>query len=212
MSRRTTTLILAGAVIGLVFAPALTANARGGFSGGRSFSGGDRSAPTSMHTSGDTHYGTTPGGTHYAAGPNGAAEAGHGQYSSVNSNGYHNSGSYGTTANGTHYATGNNGAVAANDGHYATASDDGYHGATVNSVNVDNGWNAYGYAGYHPAAVATAAAVTTAAVIGARAYALPAGCVAYTYSTAYYNCGGAWYQPQYEGSSVVYVVVGQPVQ
>jgi hypothetical protein len=209
MSRRITTLALSGLVVGLVVAP--TADARGGYGGGAG-----RSAPTSMHTSGDTHYGTTPGGTHYAAGPNGAAEAGHGQWSSTNSSGYHNSGSYGTTANGTHYATGNNGAVAANDGHYATANDAGYHGATVNNVNVDNGWNAYGYAGYHPvaagAAVATTAAVATAAVIGARAYALPPSCVAYTYATAYYNCGGAWYQPQYEGSSVVYVVVNQPVQ
>jgi hypothetical protein len=26
----------------------------------------------------------------------------------------------------------------------------------------------------------------------------------------YYGCGGAWYQPQYEGDNITYVVVEQP--
>ena len=40
---------------------------------------------------------------------------------------------------------------------------------------------------------------------------LPGGCSPYPYhSYTYYNCGGAYYQPQYEGDTVVYVTVPDP--
>ena len=42
-------------------------------------------------------------------------------------------------------------------------------------------------------------------------YALPPGCASYYYGGyPYYGCGGAWYQPHYEGSDVTYVVVEAP--
>lgn len=239
MSRRIAPLALVAAVT-LALAGPLPADARGfggggGFHGGGDFHGGGfgggRSAPTSINrgssgttaagghygtTAGGDHFGTTAGGTHYATnGQGGAAEAGHGSWSSANTSGYHNSGSYGTTAGGAHYATGENGAVATKNGQYATTNynGNGYHGGnSYTNVNVDNGWNgAYGY-GYHPvaygAAVATTAAVT-AAVVGSRVYALPPACSPY-YATSYYYCGGVYYQPQYTGTSVTYVVVNEP--
>lgn len=84
----------------------------------------------------------------------------------------------------------------------------------VNVVNVNNGGR-YGYDDhYHP--VATAAAVTagvavTAAAIGSITRSLPPACTATVVNgITYQNCGGAWYQPQYAGSQVTYVVVNPP--
>ena len=86
-----------------------------------------------------------------------------------------------------------------------------------NNVNVnvdhDNGWG-WGDHDYHPVAagvaLGTAAAVTSAA-IGSRYYSLPPACSPYPYSgLTYYSCGGAYYAPQYEGDTVVYVVVDRP--
>jgi len=39
-------------------------------------------------------------------------------------------------------------------------------------------------------------------------YALPYGCstTRMLYGVNYYYCGGIWYQPQYQGTTVVYVV------
>ena len=68
--------------------------------------------------------------------------------------------------------------------------------------------------GYHP--VATAVAVTagvavTAAVIGSVTRTLPAGCTPVTVGTVMYQqCGPSWYQPQYVGTTVQYVVVNPP--
>jgi len=84
------------------------------------------------------------------------------------------------------------------------------------NVNVDNGWNRGGGCwncggGFnHPVAAAAAigtAAAVTAAAIGSVAYSLPPGCSPYS---VYYNCGGVYYQPQYSGSDVTYVVVNNP--
>ena len=68
-------------------------------------------------------------------------------------------------------------------------------------------------ADYHPVATGVAvgvAAGVTAAAIGSLAYSLPPGCAPYTYGGPYYQCGNVWYQPQYQGSSVTYVVVNPP--
>jgi hypothetical protein len=68
--------------------------------------------------------------------------------------------------------------------------------------------------GYHP--VATAAAVTataavTAAAIGSIAYSLPPACApVIMYGVTYQNCGGVWYQPQFAGTQVSYVIVNPP--
>lgn len=59
-------------------------------------------------------------------------------------------------------------------------------------------------------AVAGAVAVTAAA-IGSVAYSIPSSCVAVVSGgVTYQQCGSTWYQPQYAGTSVNYVVVAPP--
>ena len=81
-------------------------------------------------------------------------------------------------------------------------------------VDVDNDWNGWGGHIDHPIAAGVAIGATaaaTAAVIGARYYALPPACAPYPYSGfTYYSCGGAYYKPTYQGATVVYVVVAKP--
>lgn len=97
---------------------------------------------------------------------------------------------------------------------------------SVHNVNIDDhrdvdidvdGRGRYGYDDhYHP--IATAAAVTatvavTSAVVGAifAPSQIPADCVqVMRYNTAYMQCGSTWFQPQYQGSNVTYVVVNAP--
>jgi hypothetical protein len=91
--------------------------------------------------------------------------------------------------------------------------DSNYYRRDVNyndiDVNVDHGWD-----GYHPVARGVAygtAAAVTAAAIGSVAYSLPPSCSTYPYyGYSYYRCGDVWYQPQYSGDQVTYVVVEQP--
>ena len=75
-------------------------------------------------------------------------------------------------------------------------------------VDVDHGW------GWdddrHPVAAGVAfgtAAAVTSAVVGSMIYSLPPGCSPYN---VYYACNGVYYQPQYQGDTVVYVVVDDP--
>lgn len=83
-------------------------------------------------------------------------------------------------------------------------------------IDVDGGGR-WGYDDhYHP--IATAAAVTatvavTAAVVGSivSPAQMPSSCVqVIRYDIAYMQCGSTWYQPQYQGSNVTYVVVNAP--
>jgi hypothetical protein len=80
-------------------------------------------------------------------------------------------------------------------------------------VDVDHHYGGY-YGGYHPVATAaavTAAATVTAAVVGSIMYSLPRSCSAVVVNgLTYQNCSGTWYQPQYAGSQVTYVVVNTP--
>jgi hypothetical protein len=80
-------------------------------------------------------------------------------------------------------------------------------------VDVDHHYGGY-YGGYHPVATAaavTAAATVTAAAIGSIVYSLPRSCSAVVVNGfTYQNCSGTWYQPQYAGSQVTYVVVNPP--
>jgi hypothetical protein len=63
---------------------------------------------------------------------------------------------------------------------------------------------------YHPVA-RTAAAVTTAAMIGSMVYSLPSSCQEVSVNgLTYQQCGSTWYQPQFSGSSVTYIVVNPP--
>lgn len=66
---------------------------------------------------------------------------------------------------------------------------------------------------YHPWAAAAVVAGTTAAVIaiGTRVTAIPPDCVSVVANgIAYQHCGPTWYQPQYVGSNVQFVVVRSP--
>ena len=73
-------------------------------------------------------------------------------------------------------------------------------------VDVDRNW--------HP--VATAAAVTatvavTSAVVGSIVHSVPPSCVPVVINgITYQQCGTTWYQPQYAGSTVQYVVIAPP--
>ena len=64
---------------------------------------------------------------------------------------------------------------------------------------------------YHPVGTALAVGATvavTTAIIGSTVNALPPACVPVQVGNILYQqCGSTWYQPQYVGSSVQYVVV-----
>ena len=93
----------------------------------------------------------------------------------------------------------------------------------VNRTNVNRNVNVnrnididvdHHYRGYHPVATAVgvaAAATVTAAVVGSIVYALPPACSAVVVNgLTYQQCGGTWYQPQYVGTQISYVVVNAP--
>jgi hypothetical protein len=67
---------------------------------------------------------------------------------------------------------------------------------------------------FHPigtAVAVTTAAVVTAAVVGSVVNTVPSGCsTTIINGMAYQQCGSTWYQPQYQGSNVTYIVVNQP--
>lgn len=74
----------------------------------------------------------------------------------------------------------------------------------------DHGWD-WDDHDHHPVAAGIAfgtAAAVTSAVVGSMIYSLPPACS--PYAGSYYFCGGVYYAPQYQGDTVVYVVVDQP--
>lgn len=77
------------------------------------------------------------------------------------------------------------------------------------NINVDNDRNHH-----HPiatAAAVTAAVVVTSAVVGSVVRTIPPSCVPVQIGNAIYQqCGSTWYQPQYAGSSVQYIVINPP--
>jgi|OpeIllAssembly_1097287.scaffolds.fasta_scaffold41214_2 hypothetical protein len=94
---------------------------------------------------------------------------------------------------------------------------------SVNKVNVDRSTNVdididrrhggWDYDDHHHHPIATAAAVTatavvTAAVVGSVVHTIPPSCTTVVVNgLAYQQCGSTWYQPQYVGSQVQYVVI-----
>jgi hypothetical protein len=84
------------------------------------------------------------------------------------------------------------------------------------NIDIDNDWggdwNGWGdYPIGAGIAIGATAAWATAVAYGSAYYALPHGCNPYPYAAyTYYSCGGAYYQPQYEGDTVVYVSVPDP--
>lgn len=80
--------------------------------------------------------------------------------------------------------------------------DNGHHGGHDHWDDWDDHW--------HP--VRTAATVAaTAAVVGSIVRSVPPNCSTVVVNgISYSQCGSTWYQPQYVGSSVQYVVVNSP--
>src|SRR5262245_55777020 len=77
-------------------------------------------------------------------------------------------------------------------------------------VDVDRNWHPVATAAVATAAVATTAAVTSA-VVGSIVHSVPPSCVPVVINgITYQQCGTTWYQPQYAGSSVQYVVIAPP--
>lgn len=63
----------------------------------------------------------------------------------------------------------------------------------------------------HPIAAGVAIGAARAAAIGSVYQALPPGCAPYYWSGYnYYSCGGVYYQPEFQGETVVYIVVPDP--
>jgi len=79
-------------------------------------------------------------------------------------------------------------------------------------IDVDDHW----HNGWDDHPVATAAAVTTAvavtaAAVGSIVHSVPPSCVTTVVNgVPYQQCGSTWYQPQYAGTTVQYVVVNPP--
>ena len=89
--------------------------------------------------------------------------------------------------------------------------------ATTSTTNRDVGDFDLDYdvdAHWHPAARAavwSVGATANASTIGAIAFMLPPSCTAtQVNSLSYYQCGAVWYQPQFAGTTVTYVVVASP--
>jgi hypothetical protein len=82
------------------------------------------------------------------------------------------------------------------------------------NVNVNHGGGYYGGGNYNrgpSVGAVVAATIATAIVVGAVVNSLPPNCnTVFVNGLAYQNCGGNYYQPQYQGSSVNYVVVNHP--
>lgn len=79
-------------------------------------------------------------------------------------------------------------------------------------VDVDNDhWNDWDDHPVAAAAAVTAGVALTSAVIGSIVYSVPPSCVPTVVNNiTYQQCGGTWYEPQYAGSDVQYVVVNPP--
>lgn len=82
-------------------------------------------------------------------------------------------------------------------------------------IDVDVDYHHHHHGGYrYPVATGigvAAAATATALAIGTMVRALPPACSAVVVNGfTYQNCSGVWYQPQYAGTQVTYVVINEP--
>lgn len=72
----------------------------------------------------------------------------------------------------------------------------------------DDDWDDHPFA---TAAAVTAGVALTSAVIGSIVYTVPPSCITTIVNgIAYQQCGSTWYQPQYSGTTVQYIVVNPP--
>lgn len=85
-------------------------------------------------------------------------------------------------------------------------NDRGRHGGHHSHHDHWDDWDDH----WHPARTAATVAVT-AAVVGSIVRSVPPNCsTVIVNGISYSQCGSTWYQPQYSGSSVQYVVVNPP--
>jgi hypothetical protein len=188
MSRHRNAIVLLAGLLAVAGDAGARGGRGGGGRGGGGFRGGGGGARTSATRSGGSYSRPSGGGTRTA--PSGGGTRTGGNYAAR------------TSPNATR--TGQ------------TANRDVNRNVNRNvnrDVNVDGdrGYYAGGrYYGGYPvarAAAVTAGVALTAAAVGSIAYSLPSGCSPYY---GYYACGGVYYQPQYQGDNVTYVVVNAP--
>ncbi|TWI04963.1 hypothetical protein IP90_01105 [Luteimonas cucumeris] len=75
----------------------------------------------------------------------------------------------------------------------------------------DDHWNDWDDHPFATAAAVTAGVAVTSAVIGSIVYSVPPSCsTVIVNGISYSQCGNTWYQPQYVGSNVQYIVVNPP--
>ena len=169
----------------------------GGARGGRSFGGGAGSMGGARTSSG--------GGNRLAGGNGGAART------SVNRD-------FGNTS--VDRGNINNANVNRANVNNANVNRANVNNANINNVNVNRNWNTdvdvdngWGWGGHPVAAGAgfAAGAALTSAAIGSVVYSLPPACsVVSVNGVSYQHCGSTWYEPQFAGTSVSYVVVAAP--
>jgi len=126
-----------------------------------------------------------------------------------------------TTTNGNRNVNVSNGEVANSSNRAANVNRANINNANVNNINVNNGYGGNYRLDYdvdngwhHPVAAGAAfgvAAAVTSAAIGSVVYTLPPSCTTTVVNgVSYSNCGGVWYEPQFSGTSVEYIVVTAP--
>jgi hypothetical protein len=76
---------------------------------------------------------------------------------------------------------------------------------------VDPDWGWSGWGDNYPWGAGLAIGAAAAMAYGAYYYSLPHDCSPYYWGGYdYYHCGGVYYEPRYEGDTVVYVTVPDP--
>ena len=190
-----------GLVAGVASLLAPDADARGGARGGGGARAGGGGARTSINHAGG-------GGARSASG--GASRAGAGAGANRASAGANRGGRDQGTRNTANQA---NRTDISNRQRNTERNTNIERNTNVN-IEGDGGCCNDNWYGDHPlaaTAAVTATAALTAAAIGSIVYSVPPSCVTTVINgMTYQQCGSTWYQPQYAGTSVQYVVVNPP--
>lgn len=114
--------------------------------------------------------------------------------------GFHGGGGMHSHGGGGHHGGGGGGG-----GHHGGGGDNHHHHHNDDHYHHHDHWDDWDHWGGY------AAGFATAAVIGSIAYSLPGGCREFVSGgLTYWECGGVYYQAQYRGSNMTYVVVNRP--
>jgi hypothetical protein len=169
-----------------------------------------------LATAAEAQRGGRGGGGHMGGGARGGMSgmsAGGAQGGGMGGGGMGGSAGHSVRASAPTSIGGGNGAATGDRGNFS-GNNTNIHGGNTN-ININGGDRGYGWDDhYHPIAAGVAIGATaavTSAVVGSMLYTLPPACNPYPYaSMTFYSCGGVYYQPQYQGSTVTYVVVDRP--